>query len=404
MFQNKKHIAVFAAIFSILFSAFFSTSLLSCASNPESEEIEEIEIPEGEISFRDYSGVHSFPPNENVKKHPYLKENFKKKGQRIIYVDENYECIYGVDVSRHLGRINWKKVKKSGIDYAFIRIGWRGYESGILHVDERFHQNIKGALAAGLKVGVYVFSQAINEQEALEEAELALEQIKGYEISLPIVFDPEHIYPDAARTDKVSGKQFTKNAITFCEAIKKAGFEPMIYSNLRWQGFVFDMEKIQDYKMWYADYKKLPRTPYDFEFWQFTCEGKIRGIRPHCDIDLWIKKVEPPAVPVPAVPVQAEDATVETVKTAESDVPASEKDVPATESDITAEPNAEADELEKAIEPADDMPISSETEILNELDESEPDGDNTGAAGDSTSAAGDSTDAASGNGSGNTDE
>jgi len=349
--SNKTCIAFFAAFFSILFPIAFSTSLLSCATNPEVDEIEEIEIPEGEISFRDYTGVHSFPPNEKVRKHPYLKENFKKKGQKIIYIDENYECLYGVDVSRHLGRINWKKVKKSGIDYAFIRIGWRGYESGILHVDERFHQNIKGALAAGLKVGVYVFSQAINEQEAIEEAELALEEIKGYEISLPIVFDPEHIYPDAARTDNVKGEQFTKNAIAFCEVIKKAGFVPMIYSNLRWQGFVFDMEKIQDYKMWYADYKKLPRTPYDFEFWQFTCEGKIRGIKHHCDIDLWIKKIEPMTdVSSAAKTESAKDTSTEKLEQDESD-------------------NVEID---KAIEPADDMPISSETEILNELDDSKP--------------------------------
>jgi GH25 family lysozyme M1 (1,4-beta-N-acetylmuramidase) len=207
--------------------------------------------------------------------------------------DPNYTCRFGIDISRHEGEIDWKKVKESGVEFVFIRIGYRGYQTGILHLDENFHQNIKGALEQNLDIGVYVFSQAINEEEALEEAELVIKELENYKITLPVVFDPESISWEEARTDDISGEQFTKNTIAFCNRVKEAGYDPMIYSNLIWETEFFDLSQLSEYKIWFADYEKKPQSPYHFEFWQYEGEGiKVPGINRKVDADIQLIPVK----------------------------------------------------------------------------------------------------------------
>ncbi|WP_338321131.1 GH25 family lysozyme [Treponema saccharophilum] len=162
-------------------------------------------------------------------------------------------------------------------------------------IDENFHENVKNAIEAGFDVGVYVYSQAINEEEALEEAELVLNEIKDYEITLPIVYDPESVGWDTARTDDVQPSVFNNNTIVFCEKIREAGYEPMIYANHIWEAFILDMGRLRDYKFWYADYEDSPQLPYDFEFWQYTSTMKVNGINKECDADIWIRPREVPA-------------------------------------------------------------------------------------------------------------
>lgn len=222
-----------------------------------------------------------------VRKHEYNKDCFVLDGNTMKYIgDKNYTYRLGVDISRHDGDVDWQKVKESGRDFVFLRIGYRGYQSGILKVDERFHDNIKGAQEAGLDVGVYVFSQAINEEEALEEAELVIKELKDYSLQLPVVYDPESIRNDDARTDKVSGMQFTKNTITFCEKVKQHGFTPMIYSNMMWEAYFFDLSKLENYEIWYADYEPVPQTPYHFSFVQYSEKGTVPGVSRKCDLDV----------------------------------------------------------------------------------------------------------------------
>ena len=136
-------------------------------------------------------------------------------------------------------------------------------------------------------MGIYVFSQAVNEEEALEEAQLIIDNLKGLELQLPVVFDPELIRDDDARTDEVSGEQFSKNTIAFCEKVKEAGFEPMIYSNMYWEAFLFDLEELAEYPIWYADYEKVPQTPYKFTFWQYSESGHVDGIDGKTDLNVW---------------------------------------------------------------------------------------------------------------------
>ena len=255
-----------------------------CASIPKTDDL-------NKFVFKDALGeYHIAEINHDVPKVQYNKDLFVKKHRRMSYIgDERYTTRLGIDISRHEGEIDWKKVKNAGIEFVIMRIGWRGYQSGILHTDENFHQNIKGALEHGLDIGVYVFSQAINEEEALEEANLVIKELENYKITLPVVFDPESVGWEEARTDDISGEQFTKNTIVFCNRIKEAGYEPMIYSNLIWETEFFDLSQLKEYKIWYADYEKKPQTPYHFDFWQY--EGlklRVPGIK---DGDIQLIKV-----------------------------------------------------------------------------------------------------------------
>ena len=226
--------------------------------------------------------------NTEVAAHIYDWNCLENTENGISYEgDERYYIRKGIDVSHHQGRIEWDKVKSAGYDFAILRIGYRGYgETGSLNVDRTFHDNIKGAKEAGMDVGVYFFSQAVNEEEALEEAQLVIDTLEGYELELPVVYDPELIRDASARTDMVTGEQFTRNTIVFCEKIRKAGYQPMIYSNMYWEAFIFDMKELEDYPVWYADYEELPQTPYQFELWQYTESGYVHGIEGVTDLDV----------------------------------------------------------------------------------------------------------------------
>ncbi len=233
---------------------------------------------------------HDMVIDEKIPKHDYNFTLLKNTGQDVDYVgDKEYYVRKGVDVSYHQGTIDWARVRNSGIEFAFIRIGYRGYgQNGKLREDSQFKENIVSASQAGLDVGVYLFSQAINEEEALEEAHFVIDQLQeaGVALTLPVVYDPELIRDDKARTDHISGKQFTENSIVFCEKIKEAGYEPMIYSNMVWEAFYFDLNRLTDYQIWYADYEKIPQTPYWFSFWQYSCNGKVDGISGRVDLNL----------------------------------------------------------------------------------------------------------------------
>uniref|UniRef100_UPI0040569CCA glycoside hydrolase family 25 protein n=1 Tax=Agathobacter sp. TaxID=2021311 RepID=UPI0040569CCA len=230
----------------------------------------------------------------HAKKHPYNWDYLTNNETGISYIgDENYNCRLGVDVSKWQGTIDWEKVKADGYTFAMIRIGYRGYgENGNLEMDSHFYQNIKGAQAAGLDVGVYFFSQAINETEALEEAAFVIDALEGYTLQLPVVYDPELIRNQPARTNDVTGEQFTKNTIAFCQAVKHAGHSPMIYSNMVWQAFLFDMAQLQEYPFWYADYESVPQTPYDFVMWQYSETGQVDGIEGNADLNILFEAIE----------------------------------------------------------------------------------------------------------------
>ncbi len=218
---------------------------------------------------------------------PVSGSNHKIREEFLTYKDDTYRSRMGIDVSYHQGNIDWQQVKETGIEFVFVRIGYRGYgEAGNIKADDNALSYIEGAKENGLDVGVYFYSQAINEEEAVEEAEFVLKQLNGMELELPIVYDPEHVLDDEARTDDVSGEQFTKNAVAFLNRIKESGYEPAIYANMLWEAFELDLTKLADYDIWYADYEPLPQTPYNFRYWQYSNTGNVSGIQGEVDLNL----------------------------------------------------------------------------------------------------------------------
>lgn len=272
-------------------SSYHTEIILTESSEENTEELstETLSTPET-LTFVDAWGewYYDVPILSDAEKHNYNWDCLSNDGQTISYTgDTNYTYRLGIDVSKYQEYVNWEKVKADGYEFVIIRLGFRGYgKEGSIHLDEKFHQHIKGAQAAGLDVGVYFFSQAVNEEEALEEAQFVLDTLEGYDLQMPIVYDPELIRDASARTDNVTGEQFTKNAITFCEAIADAGYTPMIYSNMVWEAFLFDMTALENYDFWYADYEKIPQTPYDFSMWQYTESGHVNGISGKVDLNI----------------------------------------------------------------------------------------------------------------------
>lgn len=276
-------------------------SILLCGCATEQEVVEKekkpVEIIEPEmepemLSFVDvYQKEYEIAINPNVTRCIYEKDAFLLSNGRMSYKGEEYIHRLGIDVSKYQGDIDWKKVKADGVEFAFIRLGFRGYgEEGTLNLDDKFEQNLRGATDAGVDVGVYFFAQAINEEEAIEEAEFVLKHLEGYELQMPIVYDPETIQDDEARTDFVSGEQFSKNTAIFCQTIEKAGYNSMVYCNMVWQAYMLDLEELSEYPIWYADYERYPQTPYHFEVWQYSEEGTVDGIDGNVDLNIQLMK------------------------------------------------------------------------------------------------------------------
>lgn len=210
-----------------------------------------------------------------------------------IGADGEIRSAVGIDVSKYQSEVDWAKVKASGVDFVIVRLGFRGYGSeGKLAEDEKFRAHVEGALSAGLEVGVYFFSQAVSDDEALEEAQFVLQRLKGYEITGPVVFDTEEIKDAEARTDGLAGEQFTENCITFCDAVEAAGYRPMIYANMKWMAFTLDLTRLTEYEKWYADYEAVPQCPYEFSIWQYTESGTVPGVEGNVDINVWFERRE----------------------------------------------------------------------------------------------------------------
>ncbi|NCB32322.1 MAG: lysozyme [Erysipelotrichia bacterium] len=223
----------------------------------------------------------------------YDWSNLNADSDIYIYEDDSYTSRYGIDVSFHQGVIDWQKVKASGVEFAIIRVGYRGYESGILNEDTKFRANMEGAAAAGIDLGVYFFSSAITREEAEEEAAYVLNEIKDYSITCPVVYDMENV----GSNDRIAVLDLasrTEMAAAFCAKIKAAVYEPMVYGSANWLSTMLQTWNLQDsYPFWVASYHqtvKDPEYPYVFEMWQYDNTGTIDGIDKSVDLNIWLKK------------------------------------------------------------------------------------------------------------------
>lgn len=231
---------------------------------------------------------HFVPINNELKKNTYKEENLRILDNGFVEYVENDVVIShkGIDVSKHQGEIDWAKVAADGVEFAFIRVGNRGYGSGAIVEDPQFEANVVGAITNGIEVGVYFFSQAISVEEAKEEAQFVLEKIAPYKIVCPIVLDVEKVSDSEARMNKISKEERTANTVAFLEAIEEAGYEAMLYHNMEMGVMKLDMTKLENYEKWFAYYTKELYYPYDYVIWQYSDKGKIDGINGNVDLNI----------------------------------------------------------------------------------------------------------------------
>ena len=230
----------------------------------------------GDAPDYEYYKIASGVPRNN-----YEPDNFFiEDGDSLMYYhdgDANRISHVAVDVSSYQTGVDWEAVKAAGVDMAIIRAGYRGYGTGSIVTDDMFESHMEGALEAGLDVGVYFFTQAVNYDEGVEEAKYTLSLIRDYNVKGPVVIDTEIIYAEGARTEDLDIEARTDSIVGFCETVKAAGYEPMVYSNRNWFVQELDMARVGNYKLWLAHYANQPDFPYLYTIWQYTSEGRLSG-------------------------------------------------------------------------------------------------------------------------------
>ena len=259
--------------------------------------------------YRDYGGEVSLPtPEETVIQEPTPEETapgsrnatldrnpygrFDFQFTRYNYLKlQNVPSSVGVDVSQYQGDIDWEKVRASGVEFAMIRLGLRGYgQEGRMREDTYARQNLAGAKAAGLKIGAYFFSQALSIQEADEEIQFILDILSdtGAELSMPIVLDWEIPAADNPRTKNMDGQTLTDIQLHFCGQMKKMGYQPMVYFNWHQSENLYYLADLEDYPFWLALYQEQMTYPWRVEMWQWTHTGRVPGISGDVDINVYM--------------------------------------------------------------------------------------------------------------------
>ncbi len=266
-------------------------------STPEPEEEPgATETPEPNDPSTD--GKHTLVVNDDGEEEwvlisPYLPKNeydFTKlvcQSDLMKYYEDGRQVSFvGTDISKTEGYVDFNKLRKAGIDFVMLRVGARGYSSGQLVLDEYFQENIKRATDAQLDVGVYFFSQAVTEAEAIEEANLVLEQIKEYTVKYPIAFDMEYVDNDTSRVEGVSRADKTTIARAFLDTVQAAGYEPMIYGDKHWLIKQIDLSKLTGYDVWLSQLEDVPDYPYQFTMWQYNRQASLDGISGYANLDI----------------------------------------------------------------------------------------------------------------------
>lgn len=224
------------------------------------------------------------PQIPRAKMNEWDASDFVYDGDYLSCTAQDYAL--GVDVSHYQGDIDWQQVRQAGFTFAILRVGGRGYgEEGKLYRDTHAQKNYEGAKAAGLKVGVYFFSQAVTEGEAREEARYVLSLIDGWELDLPVVYDWEHMGEDS-RTAHIEEDQKILFTQAFFQVIESAGYQPMPYV-APWASEDY-MAAFKEYPIWLVLYSDQMTFKYHFDIWQYSCTGKVPGIEGDVDINIAI--------------------------------------------------------------------------------------------------------------------
>lgn len=245
--------------------------------------------------FKQGNTFQYLPVESSATKHRYNWDNLVHYTYEKDYVaGGSSRALKGIDVSVFQGNINWKSVKADGVDFAFIRLGYRGYSNGAIKIDSNFHKNIQGAQAAGVRVGAYFYSQATSRSEAIAEADFCLDELRGYSLDMPVVFDFEGAASSAYRTYGMGTQSIVNVIKAFCDAIEDGGYKSMYYSYAKYlaehEGMVSQLE---DYDLWMAMYYRVPFFPYNFKIWQYSSSGRVSGISGNVDMNLLFLDYQP---------------------------------------------------------------------------------------------------------------
>ena len=245
-------------------------------------EEEKIEATE-ELTEPEETTVPTIPPESN----PYNKRDFQYNRNNYLLCTRQ-DSYPGVDVSSFQGEIDWQQVAASGIRFAMVRLGFRGYgAAGKLVTDDYAVKNLKGAKEAGLLVGAYFFSQAVSIEETDEEITYLLNILGDIQLDMPLVLDWEYV-SDTARTANVDARTQTDCQLYFCETMRGMGFQPMVYFNWHQGSKLLYLHELEDFPFWLALYQDRMTYPYRVEMWQYTCTGKVPGISGDVDINVYM--------------------------------------------------------------------------------------------------------------------
>ena len=245
----------------------------------------------GQVYINDGFNMVWMTPHEGIPASDLAQEDFRRDtnddgsdGVRVRYLGAEYATRWGVDVSNHQGTIDWAALKRQGIDFAYLRLGLRGYgEKGSLYPDRSFDSYYSGARAAGIDVGVYFFSQAATVQEAAQEA---LQLLDGRDLDLPVYYDWEPVQQEDSRTLHNNEFLLTSQARTFCALIEQGGYEAGVYMN-RQQGYYrYDLPSMRNIALWIADPGDYPDFYYRFDVWQYDHGARLDGVNEIVDLNV----------------------------------------------------------------------------------------------------------------------
>lgn len=261
-----------------------------------------------DLIFYDGYRFNFVPIDRSLKQNTVEAARFVKDSETgfMYYTDEsgNKTSSMGIDVSSFQGDVDWEKVGTSGAEFALIRCGFRGYGSeGKLVEDKFFKQNMEGAIKNNLHVGSYFYTQALNAEEAVEEAEFTIDLLKDYTFDGPVVIDVETASSEE-RIKDLTKEQRTENIIAYCEKISEAGYTPMIYADIKYFSMKMDISRLEKYGKWYANYNDHEMDaeesiwaynnpfmfPYEFSIWQYSNQGEMDGVKTTVDFDVLFSK------------------------------------------------------------------------------------------------------------------
>ena len=250
----------------------------------QQESLPEETAPPTEETEPEETTEPTIPPEAN----PYGRLDFQYNRNNYLLCQKQ-DSYPGIDVSAFQGEIDWQKVAGSGIQFAIVRLGYRGYgKAGKMVEDEYARKNLQGARDAGLAVGAYFFSQALSIEEVDEEIDFLLEILGDFQLEMPLILDWEQVGVETARTNNMDARTLTNMQLHFCKVMSEKGYQPMVYFNWNQASRLLYLSELEEYPFWLALYQDRMTYPYRVEMWQYTDQGKVPGIQGNVDINVYM--------------------------------------------------------------------------------------------------------------------